>query len=117
MSQEKHPSISQFREFLGKNPQLVQRVRKGEKTWQQCYEDWYLFGEEDEMWNEYREKRVEENSTTDFLTNAFTYLKKMNPNDLQKHIASIQEGITVVQSLLSQFKPEQKTHPFAFRKD
>lgn len=51
---ELHPSVVEFKQFVKSHPKLVEQVRKRQKTWKELYEDWYLFGAEDPMWEAYR---------------------------------------------------------------
>ena len=61
-----HPSVQDFKLFLKDNPKIVRDVRMGKKTWQEIYEDWSLLGEDDEIWNEFKEeKKVKEEKKAD----------------------------------------------------
>lgn len=125
MEKHLHPSVEQFKQFVKKHPKMIQEVRKGKKTWKQFYEDWYLFGEEDEIWNEYKDQR--EKQSTDsypFISKILSTLKNMDPNEMQQHIASVQEAISAIQNVIGQLQgmkqssPAQREHhPFSFRKD
>jgi hypothetical protein len=127
MKKELHPSVEQFKQFVKRHPKMIQEVRKGTKTWKQLYEDWYLFGEEDEIWNEYKENRQETKGTESqgFIDKVVSTLKNMDANEMQQHIASIQQAIAVIQSVIGQLQGmkapsspvQQEHHPFSFRKD
>lgn len=56
---ELHPSVVEFKQFVKSHPKLVEQVRKQQKTWKELYEDWYLFGAEDPMWEAYRSEESE----------------------------------------------------------
>lgn len=131
MSNEKlHPSISEFKGFVKKNPKLIKEVRNGNKSWQELYEDWYLLGEEDESWNKYKlasEKVEDQEEKSNFLTTIFSSLKKVDMNEMEQHISSVSSAIANIQNVLQQFQgterqkvPQQQIreqHPFSFRKD
>lgn len=126
-----HPSIAQFKEFVKKHPRLVKEVRAERKTWQELYEDWYLFGEEDEGWKQYRSeeeglKEEQKEEKNDFLTRLMQSLKKMDMNEMQHHISNVNSAIANIQQVIQQFQPNKPSggagpsapqHPFGFRKD
>ncbi|HJV31441.1 MAG TPA: YlbD family protein [Bacillales bacterium] len=133
MSQKKiNPSILKFKEFVRNNPNIIQEVRKGNATWQELYEDWYLLGEEDSRWDSIGEERNNEteeasDKKTDLMSTITGMLKKMDPNQVQHHINSLSQAIGAIQGLLTQFQgsnqPNQAReiegpkNPFSFRKD
>jgi hypothetical protein len=133
MSQKKtNPSILKFKEFVRNNPKIIQEVRKGNATWQELYEDWYLLGEEDSRWDSIGEERNNETEETsdkksDLMSTITGMLKKMDPNQVQHHINSLSQAIGAIQGLLIQFQgsnqPNQvreiegPKNPFSFRKD
>ncbi|MGX1982625.1 putative coat protein YlbD-like [Thermolongibacillus altinsuensis] len=115
-----HPSVEQFKQFIKKHPKLVREVRSGKKTWKELYNDWYLFGEEDEIWNEYKEE-IETESSAALMQKLATYLQKIDINHLQQHISTVQQAITSIQNIVRQMQETNSTkssiHPFSFRKD
>jgi hypothetical protein len=134
MSQKKmHPSILKFKEFVRNNPKIIQEVRKGNSTWQELYEDWYLLGEDDARWDSIGEKKnsVMEGESidnkTDWMSTVTGMLKKMDPNQVQHHINNLSQAIGAIQGMLTQFQgsnpPNQvrelegPKNPFSFRKD
>ncbi|WIY59989.1 YlbD family protein [Bacillus arachidis] len=133
-----HPSVQQFKEFVNHHPKMVHEVRNGQKTWQQFYEEWYLLGEQDEMWNAYKadgeaisspiqENRTENNDekAADLMGQMLSFLKKLDAEQMQQHLANVTSAIGSVQQVIQQFQgnrtqPEQRTsenNPFFFRKD
>lgn len=134
MSQKKvHPSIEKFKGFVRNNPKVIQEVRKGNATWQELYEDWYLLGEDDSRWDSIgKEKNTDVESAsekkTDWMATISGMMKKMDPNQVQHHINNLSQAIGAVQGLLTQFQggnqpPNQARNiegpksPFSFRKD
>lgn len=129
-----HPSVQKFKEFVKKNPKMVLEVRRGNATWQDLYEEWYLLGEEDSRWDEFKEVKEEETSEPkedkkEWFPKIFNAMKNMEPEQLQGHIYSISQALGAVQGLLSQFQAGNSSkgtvqnqatppqHPFHFRKD
>ncbi|MEH7882899.1 YlbD family protein [Bacillus sp. JJ1609] len=127
-----HPSVQKFKEFVKNHPELIQEVRKGNTTWQELYEDWYLLGEDDPKWNssETRENKdsvEEQEKKTDWLGTIMGAVKNMDPEQLQGQISNISQALGAIQGVLSQFqgnkggqqsvKSSGPGHPFSFRKD
>lgn len=128
-----HPSVQKFKEFVKNNPKVIQEVRKGNATWQELYEDWYLLGEDDERWESVgtSKKDSEENSEekkSAWMSNITGMMKKIDPAQLQYHMNNLSQAIGAIQGLLAQFqgmnnqpnqvrKLEQPQSPFTFRKD
>ncbi len=133
MSKKKlHPSISKFKEFVKNNPKLIQEVRRGNATWQELYEDWYLLGEDDERWESIGTGKPAESKDndkkSDWMSAITGMMKKIEPDQLQNHLNNLSQAIGAVQGLLSQFQvnnnqpnqirePERPKHPFLFRQD
>lgn len=54
-NQHANHSINDFKQFVKKHPKLIKEVRKEQRSWQDVYENWVLFGESDPIWDPYRE--------------------------------------------------------------
>jgi len=133
-----HPSVREFKQFLKDNPKIVRDVRLGKKTWQDLYEDWSLLGENDERWTEYKDGKSEEleakeetpqkGEKIELISQLFSQLKNMDPEQIQKQISNISQALGAIQGVISQFQsssgkneqpPSQPAskHPFSFRQD
>lgn len=136
MSNKKlHPSVQQFKEFVKNNPKIISDVRKGNATWQELFEEWYLLGEDDSRWDEYKEQGESTASSQkgegkkEWLPQIMGAIKNMDPNQLQGHITNLNHALGAIQGLISQFQGgsssnsqssnqgSQPQHPFQFRKD
>lgn len=109
-------SIEQFKQFVKKHPKLIEEVREGKKTWKQLYNDWYVFGEDDEMWDEYTstDDKQEQGALVQKLA---SYLKHLDVNELQTYITNVQQAITSIQEVVRQMQHTDKKDPFSFRRD
>lgn len=56
-NQHANHSINDFKQFVKKHPKLIKEVRKEQRSWQDVYENWVLFGESDPIWDPYREPK------------------------------------------------------------
>lgn len=88
----------EFKEFVRKNSNLIKYVKNNEMSWQKFYELWDLYGEENEVWNSYKEK--EEHKDEDYsLTKIFNSLKNINVDSIKKNIDGVQKAISLFQQL------------------
>jgi len=128
-----HPSVKKFKEFVRNHPHLMNEVKSGEKTLQELFEEWYLLGEDDPKWKESstklndnsEEKEIAE-ETSDLIKNLLSSIKKIDIQQLQQHIGTVQNAIQSFQDIIGQFQSteagntERKDDPhhlFSFRKD
>ncbi|MFB5164361.1 YlbD family protein [Parageobacillus toebii] len=129
MEKHLHPSVEKFKQFVKKHPKIIQEVRNGQKTWKEFYEDWYLFGEDDEIWEAYKQNQEpikrKEKSSNRWIEKIVNVIQDMDANEVQKHLASVQQAIDAIQNIITQFQGNEKQHmgitkdehPFSFRKD
>ncbi|MFD1172034.1 spore coat protein YlbD [Oceanobacillus picturae] len=124
MSNKLHPSVVEFKTFINKHPALIKKIRKSGRSWQEYYEQWALLGEEDPLWDEYKEEESEwkkeeqdENEGSfeknkELFSNLIKMTENMDLNKVQKQIDSFNNTISVVQELLGQFKQsDTKSEP------
>jgi Putative coat protein len=124
LSNKLHPSVVEFKTFINKHPALIKKIRKSGRSWQEYYEQWALLGEEDPLWDEYKEEESEwkkeeqdENEGSfeknkELFSNLIKMTENMDLNKVQKQIDSFNNTISVVQELLGQFKQsDTKSEP------
>ncbi|MGV3463784.1 MAG: YlbD family protein [Heyndrickxia sp.] len=141
-SKKLHPSVEKFKSFVKEHPGLIKEVRKGEHTWQELFEDWYLLGEDDPKWETYQSEHPEETSSTSktkksskaekgWMNQLGNILQKMDPDQMDHHIQNLSQAIAAIQGVLAQFQGGSSTgatqsqsqsapevrNPFSFRKD
>lgn len=124
-----HPNIQKFKEFVKDHPKLINEVRTEKKSWQELYEEWYLLGEEDGIWKQYKvgnTSKEEKKEKNDFMSTIVSSMKGMDLNQVQQHMSSFGEAITNIQQIIGQFKGSnqqqvtgnsQNNQPFFFNKD
>jgi hypothetical protein len=137
-----HPSVQKFKEYVRAHPELIKQVRSGTNTWQELYEEWYLFGEDDSKGNETvddhnqstesskeESSTMEESSKKDWMSTVLGAVRNIDPNQLQHHIVSISSALGAIQGVISSLQggssvqnpPEKNvsppSHPFHFRQD
>lgn len=114
--------LTNFKEFVKKNPSFVKYVKNNEMTWQKFYELYDLYGEDDSVWATYRnieanetiEKTVTAAAGATGLSEIFDWLKNINLDTFQDGINSVQRVISVLQDLGNKdtnIKPEYTPRP------
>lgn len=105
--------VDNFKSFVKKNPNLINYVRDGKMSWQKFYELYDLYGEENNIWEEYLTKRETReikqgktiaNSNTFF--NILEYVKTLDTNKIQDGITSMQKAISLFGEIMIKDKGE-----------
>ncbi len=105
--------MDQFRIFVSKHPLLRDEVRNQKLTWQNIYEEWVLYGEENEQWKAYEAPTSNENSSNqtnqtnqannivnlDSIKSIVNYIQKLNPDTVNKTLNTVQKVIQIVQTV------------------
>lgn len=111
----------QFKQFVRDNPSLITYVNSKEKTWQEFYELYDLYGDDKNIWNKYLTKEKEEQKKevikeSGAFTDLIAFLKTINLDSLQEGINSVQRVLGVFQDFSSkdakiEEKKEYKPRP------
>ena len=91
--------LEDFKLFVRKMPSLAKFVNNGDITWQKLYEQWRLYGEDESVWKDYKEFKIEENKETFNFSDIGSMLKNIDVNQVQKGINSLQKIIELLQGL------------------
>ena len=101
----------EFKEFVKKNTNLISYVESGKTSWQKLYELYDLYGESNEVWNNYKINSNSENkslndnrSTNGFNSNSFKELlnlvKGVDLNTVQKGLSSLDKAIEAFKGII-----------------
>ena len=94
-------SIDKFKEFVRNNSYLINYTKTGNKTWQDLYEIYDLYGEDQDAWNNYlKEDNI---NTTNNNTSKTNYIEEMVRMAKNIDMDKVQEGITSLQKTLGLF--------------
>lgn len=105
-----HPSVKQFKEFINRHPKLRVAIRTNEYPLQELYEKWVLLGEDDPIWDQYKEpptiyrKRIEKGAYHEFIQQIIDMTKNIDVDKLTQHIEQVNAAIGIIQNLLGQFQ-------------
>lgn len=104
----------EFKQFVREHPKLIKYVRNGEKTWQNFYEIFNLYGSDNDAWKEYLNaseinEAVKGAATLDLLS----WLKSIDLDSIQNGVSSIQRVLGVVQDLTNKddITPKEEYKP------
>ena len=99
-------SKEEFKSVVRKNPSLIKYVNNNSMTWQKFYEMYDMYGESNDIWNNYlntTSNNIVKTNTLSSSENAFRELvntvKTINLEKVQKGINSLQKTISLVQEL------------------
>ena len=93
-------NIGDFKDFVRKNPILIDYVKEGKNTWQEFYELYDLYKEDTNIWDKYLKKEINDNKNIS-INNILDYAKNIDVDKLQDGISSIQKAIDLFSGMLT----------------
>ncbi|TDL35151.1 hypothetical protein E2R51_05375 [Jeotgalibacillus sp. S-D1] len=104
--EDREQRLQEFKSFLLKNPHIIQKVRKKESTWQELFEEWYLFGEDDKRWvNDAKDESG--SSSTQWIKTIKNKLQSLDDDQIEQYVEQCKDALEMVSGLLSQFQSTQ----------
>lgn len=92
--------INDFKLFVKSNPFLIGYIRRGEKSWQDFYEVYDLYGEDEDAWVSFLESddNMANDSGSDkrgnsYLDDFIRACKNIDVNKMQEGISSLQKTL------------------------
>lgn len=98
--------IEEFKSFVRANPFLIGVIRRKEKSWQDLFEVYDMYGSNYEVWNKYLDNDREEryNSSSKESSNGFSgYMDEFIKMAKNVDVDKVQEGINSLQKTLALF--------------
>lgn len=109
--------IDNFKLFVKNNPNLITYVKNNTMSWQKFYELYDLYGEYNNVWNEYLNKDTTVNTTkteskkSNKFSDILDMAKNLDTNKLQDGISSVQKAIGLIGDILvKDKKPDASTY-------
>ena len=109
--------IDNFKLFVKNNPNLITYVKNNTMPWQKFYELYDLYGEDNNVWNEYLNKDTTVNTTkteskkSNKFSDILDMAKNLDTNKLQDGISSVQKAIGLIGDILvKDKKPDASTY-------
>ena len=103
-------SLESFKNFVREKPNLITFVRNNEMTWQQFYELYDLYGEENNIWNNFLNPSTNSSSgdssnSSNIMGTVKDFLglfKGVDLNSVQKTLTSLDRAIDVFKGFNSE---------------
>ena len=104
-------NVDNFKEFVKRNPRLISYVKNSSMSWQSFYELYDLYGEDDNIWNDYlKEDELVSDQATNISNNKTTtntigwsdlldMAKNIDVDKMQTGISSLQKAIGLFSEL------------------
>ena len=84
----------EFKAFVRRNPDFIDYVRNNKITWQQLYEIYDLYGEDNSIWNSFKNNSTNNNSNLfNNLKDFINLFKGIDLNNVQKALSSLDKAI------------------------
>lgn len=96
-------AFNQFKSFIKKHPALIKEVRKQNKSWREIYEEWKILGDDDPVWQKYRQENqniIKNNQPQDVLKKMVTVFSRLDAEKVNEHLERMNEAISTLQSIL-----------------
>lgn len=95
--------MDEFRQFVKEYPLLKEAVKAKERSWQDIYEEWVLYGEASDSWVKYKETETTTPSSNQFsfdgIKNMLGNIKKVDPEKINNTLNSVQKVLQIAQSV------------------
>lgn len=90
----------EFKEFVKKNPKLINFVKNNTMTWQNFYELYDLYGEDENIWKPYlSNEEIKNNKTISALTvsEVINWIKNIDLDSLKEGIGNLERVVGLIQ--------------------
>lgn len=106
-----------FKRFVRSHPGLINHVNNGNMSWQKFYEMYDIYGENNSVWDKYKQEVVLETATAAATTSKlstvgdtslkdlFNMVKKIDLDSVRKGAEGLQKAIALVQDFGSPTRP------------
>ena len=92
--------LESFKKFVRNNPYLINYVKNDKMTWQKFYEIYDLYGEDDSIWNDFKNNdTVNDNNIINTFKGITNLVKGIDLKSLQKALTSFDKAIETFKGL------------------
>lgn len=82
-----------FRQFVKNNPKLIDYVKNNNKSWQDLYEVYALYGEDESIWNNY----LKDNKTG--IDELVKLIQKVNLESVKNTVDGLEKAVSILQEI------------------
>lgn len=91
---------NEFKDFIKENPELINKVKSGEKSWQDYYKLYNEHGNDRSVWDTYRNAKSNLNSSANLGIDSISkMIKNVNMDSIQKHIGTAQKALGFIKDM------------------
>ncbi|MEW9501423.1 spore coat protein YlbD [Jeotgalibacillus marinus] len=105
--EDREQRLQDFKSFLLKKPHVIQTVRKGESTWQEIFEEWYLFGEDDKHWKGDESDSSSSSTSMQWFNTVKNKIQALDDSQIEEYVDQCKDALDMLSELLSQFQSPQ----------
>ena len=92
-------NLDNFKSFVRLNPTFANYIKDGSMTWQKFYELYDMYGEDNTIWDEYRETKKKNTTTT--LNDVINLAKNIDIDKLQDGVNSLSKAVGLFSDLFA----------------
>ena len=90
-------NLDNFKLFIKNNPTFANYIKDGSMTWQKFYELYDMYGEDSQVWDEYKQEKKKTTTITDIVNLA----KNIDMNKLQDGVNSLSKAVGLFTDLFA----------------
>jgi len=91
--------LDEFKSFVATKPELSSYVKNGQMTWQKFYELYDMYGEDSNIWDEFKVIPEKKNSPT--ISDIVNMAKNIDINKLQDGVNSLSKAVGLFSELFT----------------
>ena len=93
--------VSRFKDFVRNNSFLIDYIKRGEKSWQDFYQLYDLYGEDENIWNQFlRDSTKDRNINKNYFDELIQMTRNIDVDKVQEGIVSLQKTLGLFGDLL-----------------
>lgn len=92
-------NLDNFKQFVKANPTFARFIRDGSMTWQKFYELYDMYGEDSNVWDDF--KKVETKKNTPTITDIVNLAKNIDLDKFQDGVNSLSKAVGLFSELFA----------------
>ncbi len=92
-------NLDSFKLFVKQNPTFASFIKDGSMTWQKFYELYDMYGEDSNIWDEFKVVENKKNSPT--ISDIVNMAKNIDINKLQDGVNSLSKAVSLFSELFT----------------
>lgn len=86
-----------FKLFASRHPNLLKHVESGNKTWQDFYEMFDIYGDDESKWQDFLTDQKNDRTPKNTISSIPELIKNIDVDSVQKHINTAQKALGFIQ--------------------